>query len=59
MATYAAALYELAVANGCAFMDLQFVFGPDPAGYASPAFPAHQTLSTASGMVLMVLVRVP
>lgn len=35
MSTYADALYELAVANDCAFMDLQYVFGEYPEDYAA------------------------
>ncbi len=35
MSTYADALYELAVANDCAYLDLQYVFGDNPADYAA------------------------
>lgn len=35
MASYAAALYELAAVNGCAYLDLQYVFGDDFSQYAS------------------------
>ena len=35
MSDYATALYELAQANGCAFLDLQFVFGASLADYAA------------------------
>lgn len=34
MSSYAAALYELAEANDCAFLDLQYVFGDSPEDYA-------------------------